>query len=93
MPNFDKLLIKSKGFSVINLIVIVVFIIGILILLQKAFIGPKRVCPDKWIIDRTNAAKGKDEYLIIEGKRADPEDYDLKWIREKCTVTNPEEAI
>lgn len=93
MPNLDKFSDKSKGFSLINLIVIVVFIFGILLLLQKAFIGPKRVCPDKWIVDRTNITKGKDEYLIIDGKRADPEDYDLKWIREKCTVTNPEESI
>lgn len=86
MLNLDK----SKGFSVIGVIIIIAFIGGILFLLQKAFTGPKRVCPDQWVINRSDKAADKEEYLVVDGKRAEPENYDLKWIRENCSITNPE---
>jgi hypothetical protein len=81
-----------KGSSLIVIVIVLAFIVGIFVLLQKQFEGPKNICPDEWIVNRmptTDQNKKAEEYLIVDGKRADIKDYNTEWIKQHCTVTQP----
>ncbi len=51
----------------------------------------KKICPDAWI---RNEMPGPDvrpeEYLIINGQRAETSGYDLDWIKINCQIKEAE---
>jgi hypothetical protein len=54
----------------------------------------KRVCPEAWYrnlmpgIGKTEP----EEYLVVNGIRAEIRDYDVEWIRKNCPIKGPSEV-
>ncbi len=47
-----------------------------------------KVCPEEWIQNKmpTSSSNKPDEYFILEGKRRELKEFDLKWIEKNCTL-------
>lgn len=56
----------------------------------------KQVCPDKWYDNRMPGPAPEDEtaedrqYFIVDGERVDYEDMDVEWVRNNCSVNEPQ---
>lgn len=42
-------------------------------------------CPEHWFEDR-QPVSSPNQYLIVNGKRAEVEDYDMNWIQQNCSI-------
>ena len=49
-----------------------------------------RICPDAWYDNQMPGEVTKPrEYLIINGKRRELDEFDIEWIRNNCAVNKP----
>ncbi len=49
----------------------------------------KQSCPDEWYKDEMPGTFSDDhprEYFVVNGKRAEVSDYDIKWVEKNCSV-------
>jgi hypothetical protein len=53
----------------------------------------KRICPDAWYDNQMPGVADQetrpDEYLIVNGRRAELTDYDVEWIKSHCRINKP----
>ena len=81
----------SKKVILIFLIIGTAIIIGFLIFLIRKDDSSDLIksCPDNWIEDRMPVAEGSSpnrQYFIVDGVRAETNNYDLDWIKNNCSV-------
>lgn len=82
---------KKSFFYAITLIVVLTAAAGLYFYSNIG--GKKRVCPDQWYENRMPFVGEREffpQYFVIEGQRAELEDYDVEWIRENCEVNEPQ---
>ena len=49
-------------------------------------------CPDEWVINKmpTTGPKKDEQYLIVDGKRQEIENFDIDWIESNCKIEKEE---
>jgi hypothetical protein len=56
--------------------------------------GLRQICPEAWYKNLMPGPGKNDpeEYLIVNGSRAEVRDFDQEWIRKNCSVKGPVEV-